>query len=410
MNSASEAAKKVTRIRATPALISYFKTSNFCEYDIRIAENREPIILKDDTEEKNIIEYLDPDERAQTRKGQKNIPLVRAPSFIPQLREDLRAYNALLNRTFIDIGTLESPRIPRQYWDKKKQELRTRYLKITQTRKFVSRTFSRKSFFHGGRFYGGWWQNIDSELRKAIRINDKATVEPDFSGFHVAIAYALRRETPPEDPYALPFVLPEYQGCEEIQRNDVKNLALIALNASSTRSTINAYRSNYAHEYKHRKIGPTTMGDELLYQLLEGFMDLNTPIKDDISSDLGVMLQAIDSSMTNSILKHFTQRDIPVLTVHDSYIIEEKHEQELKQVLRDVFVESLKLFEPTIKTKKTTKQAIALIDKEDKEAKKTAIDDYFRSLSSSVNRCAGYRARLGRFLEWQKSRGLSQSV
>jgi hypothetical protein len=235
-------------------------------------------------------------------------------------------------------------------------------------------------------------------------------VEPDFSGFHVAIAYALRRETPPEDPYALPFVLPEYQGCEEIQRNDVKNLALIALNASGTQSTINAYRSNYAHEYKQRKIGPTTMGDKLLYQLLEGFMDLNTPIKDDISSDLGVMLQAIDSSMTNSILKHFTQRDIPVLTVHDSYIIEEQHEQELKRVLRDVFVESLKLFEPTIKTKKTTKQAIALIDKEDKEAKKTAIDDYFRSLSSSVNRCAGYRARLGRFLEWQKSRGLSQSV
>jgi len=398
----TEAAKRVTRVRAEPALIDYFKTSSFFEYDIRIAEEREPIILKDDTDDKNVIEYLNPGEGVKTPKGQKRKRYIRAPSFIQDQREDLRAYNALLNRTFIDIGTLESPRIPRQYWDKKRQEIRTQYLRISQTRKFVYRVFSRKSFFLGGRFYGGWWQNISSELRKAIRIDDQATVEPDYSGLHIAIAYAMRRVTPPEDPYDLPFLLPEYTDCPEVQRQDVKDLALISLNARNTTGAIHAYRNNYAHEYKQRPIGPTTMGDKLLHQLLEGFLDHNQPIKDDMNSDAGVYLQAIDGNMTHFILKHFTEKGIVVLPIHDSYIIQLEYEQELKQVLKEQFMRSLKAHEPTIKSKKITETVVSLIDQENVKDKQTGIDNYFRDLATTVNRCTGYKARLGRFKEWQK--------
>jgi hypothetical protein len=36
----------------------------------------------------------------------------------------------------------------------------------------------------GGRFYRGWWQQIDKEDRCKIYINDKPTLEVDFKAFH----------------------------------------------------------------------------------------------------------------------------------------------------------------------------------------------------------------------------------
>ena len=36
----------------------------------------------------------------------------------------------------------------------------------------------------GGRFYGGWWQQIDKEDPAKIYINDKPTLEVDFKAFH----------------------------------------------------------------------------------------------------------------------------------------------------------------------------------------------------------------------------------
>ena len=51
---------------------------------------------------------------------------------------------------------------------------------------------------------------MPSELRKDILINDHHTVEVDYSGFHVSIAYGLEGLQPPEDPYDLeePWLTP----------------------------------------------------------------------------------------------------------------------------------------------------------------------------------------------------------
>ena len=46
------------------------------------------------------------------------------------------------------------------------------------------RIFSNGSFKEGGRFYRGWWQQIDKEDRCKIYIDDKPTLEVDFKAFH----------------------------------------------------------------------------------------------------------------------------------------------------------------------------------------------------------------------------------
>jgi hypothetical protein len=60
------------------------------------------------------------------------------------------------------------------------------------------------SWSHGGRFYGGWWQTIAEEERKAILIDGKPTVERDFTGMHVRMLYKLKTGIDyQDDPYSL---------------------------------------------------------------------------------------------------------------------------------------------------------------------------------------------------------------
>ena len=54
----------------------------------------------------------------------------------------------------------------------------------------VYRVFNR-DFQHGGRFYGGWWQNAKSKDRKYLRINGQPTVELDYSQLHPRLTYRM---------------------------------------------------------------------------------------------------------------------------------------------------------------------------------------------------------------------------
>ena len=92
--------------------------------------------------------------------------------FTNDIRRDLEAYNQLLQQTYINIATLEEPFVVRTRKDGTKQRI-----KIDQSKKFVRRIFSRGDWNCNGRFYGGFWQQVGSEYRKDIYINDSPTVE-----------------------------------------------------------------------------------------------------------------------------------------------------------------------------------------------------------------------------------------
>jgi len=94
--------------------------------------------------------------------------------FTNNIRRDLEAYNELLQQAYIDIATLEEPFVVRT-----KKDGTTQRIKIDQSKKFVRRIFSRADWNCNGRFYGGFWQQVGSEYRKNIYINDSPTVEVD---------------------------------------------------------------------------------------------------------------------------------------------------------------------------------------------------------------------------------------
>ena len=161
----SEYGGRTSRIWAYERLIEAFETAQFGYFDINYIENKEVIILRDSN--KKNVEY-------ETTKQTKEMTKV------------VRAYNDLLAKTFIDIPDMNKPMLE----IKEKNSERTRYVNITHHGKFTHRVFNNSSWDQGGRFYGGFWQQIDGILRSRIYMNDKPTVEIDFSGLHVILAYA----------------------------------------------------------------------------------------------------------------------------------------------------------------------------------------------------------------------------
>ena len=160
----SELSGKTTRIRSTPKLQKYFKQANLDLLAFTRHSDQETIILniKDEGDEKaHPIAYLDSDFAE-----------------IPQMRQEVRQYNALLHESFIDIPTLKEPLI---YKESPTDEPTS----ITHNKKFVRRVFYRGNWNLGGRFHGGWWQNISEDWRKQIYINNESTIEQDLSLIHI---------------------------------------------------------------------------------------------------------------------------------------------------------------------------------------------------------------------------------
>jgi len=178
----------LTRIWPTDILTKLFEDAAFGEFDVGYADNRETIILRD--EEKDEVEYTD-------------------KPHIKQMRLAVQQYNKLLEKTFIDIQSVDKPaRIELPEGKKRRRKNRRVFVNITHHDKFVRRIFNNKSFSDGGRFYGGWWQRIDSKFRKDIRLNNSPTVEIDYSALHVILAYSEAKidywQTTSKDPYDLP--------------------------------------------------------------------------------------------------------------------------------------------------------------------------------------------------------------
>jgi hypothetical protein len=75
------------------------------------------------------------------------------------------------------------------------------------------------------------------------------------------------------------------------------------------------------------------------------FADYHKPIKKFFYSGAGLSLQYIDALIAEKVLNHFTNLIIPVLCVHDSFIIQSKYgddDKSLEWMMSSIFQEVLK--------------------------------------------------------------------
>lgn len=183
------------------------------------------------------------------------------------------------------------------------------------------RVFNNRSFEQGGRFYGGWWQHAKKHLRPFITIDGQATVEADFKGLHPAILFAKAGLEIPPDPYSL---VPGIADNETL-RDHAKTTFLALLNATGTTKEPRNFDSA-AH-------GMTAKA--FRQKVKDGFPTLPGIF----GTGIGLYLQREDSDMAEQIMLHFADKDVPVLPVHDSFIIAAENKDELVRVMQAVFYE-----------------------------------------------------------------------
>jgi hypothetical protein len=189
-------------------------------------------------------------------------------------------------------------------------------LPIDFTQRTLYRVFNNRSFDQGGRFYGGWWQSVPSRLRRFITINDKRTVELDFSTLHPRMIYAHAGVTCPDDPYDVGLA------------PDLRPLVKHALNA-----LINAQSSKISVPGSY---DPNVVGMSWKAFLLQ-VKKAHEPIKHLFGTGIGLALQRKDSDVAEAVMLNFAQHHIPCLPIHDSFIMHHGYEDELNEVMDKTF-------------------------------------------------------------------------
>ena len=137
-------------------------------------------------------------------------------------------------------------------------------------------------------------------------------------------------------------MLDGYTGTE--QRSVVKQLALTAINARSLTAAYQAFRNEQDTGAKQKKLT-----NNQLQELLESFIEQNKAIEQYIGTDKGVELMAIDGRITARIINYFTNMNIPVLTIHDSYIVPMGYEQQLHEQMDKTTEQELKGYRVNLK-------------------------------------------------------------
>lgn len=185
------------------------------------------------------------------------------------------------------------------------------------------------------------------------------------------------------------------------QRDDVKLLVLTALNADSEKTAFAAFRDQRNKDQRGK--GPDQKiryTDVLLKGWLDQYMELNSDIRGYLCSDKGVELMALDGNITTRIIKHFTDLEEPILTVHDSYIVRYGQEEEvskamLEAVKQEVSMEGFAVTRPLEGEIRRIETFQAMDSLWDHRA------DY-KLLGEPLKITEGYKARLERFTRFRQ--------
>ena len=309
----------------TQALRKLFDKLTIDLHDIDTHANEECIILHD-----KFVDDPNDDTIRKVEYNDEDLPEDEVV-LLNTLRSQLQAYNTLLKRTFIDIPSYTSSTFTRTI-TKGRNAGRQQTISLGPDNKFVVRVFNDGLNGHwkrGGRFYRGWWQQIDKEDRSKIYINDQPTLEVDFKAFHPNLLSNELGVRLADDPYDLGvLILPDVVTTKEQQRAYVKLLVLMGINADSDKKAFQAFRNDDRQD----KVANSLTNIQLT-ALLDAFIDKHPQFDGVLNTGQALRLMNIDSQIANMVIDQFTQKDIPVLCIHDSFIIQYDREPELRRIL-----------------------------------------------------------------------------
>ena len=268
---------------------------------------------------KPITLQLAPSELVLIREGgsKKLIDYTDTPRTI-RIRKELTAYNELLESVNIELRDLSGLTV-----------LKDLNHQVVQ-RKFIDNgevdSQGQPLFNSGGRSSKAWTSMSGSDERPNIFIDGQKTVEVDYQASAINIIYkALTGVVYAGDPYNLSV------GNVLIPRHLVKQIATTSLNSNTVEGNSSAIGNAYGElgsslkaedklkfsQYKDIKKKIT------IKDILEAFLTKHYLIRHMFlkGKEVGNKVQCLESDLVFAVVNELTNRSIPTLTVHDSFIV-----------------------------------------------------------------------------------------
>ncbi len=216
-------------------------------------------------------------------------------------RAELQRINARL--ASLDLGFHEDhPRAP-------KVDVRERTLR---------RIFNNSRFDHGGRLWGGFWQELSKRDRAAaLTLDSDRAVTLDYRQMGPRLLYARAGMRPPTDCYAVP-------GYERYRSGWKKLLNALFFAGPELKRLPQGTAG----------LLPPRIGVHRAVQLL---LEHNAPIAPLIQEDIGFEVMFTESEVLIDALLELESREIAALPIHDAVIVPEDLHEEAAEVLAEVF-------------------------------------------------------------------------
>lgn len=203
-------------------------------------------------------------------------------------------------------------------------------------------------------FHENWWHgrlythgqgghtNLRKVERQTIRFDGEPCIELDYSATHPRMIYHLRGQTSPDDPYRL-------WGAETTPalRKLAKLVVNVRINAhdhalAACTSAIRLMRDGKLKTGKDRETAfelqaALTDCGYPLWEIFETVQRFHAPIADCFGSGIGAELMRLDSEIALDVLCNLTRQGIPVLGVHDSFIVPKNSEELLREAMLDCY-------------------------------------------------------------------------
>ena len=222
---------------------------------------------------------------------------------LSEKREDLLDYNILLNDTVICIQGQVVTNI------------------------IYKRKFELSLGGHGRYYTIGGFQTESAESRSTLTFNGKPTVEWDISSTQPSILYTWAGLTIPKDydPYRIQTTL----YCDQKELRSFCKVALLCILFNSTKKAASSAIVNSLATDKHKFSKGTPCRFRSLHDIpslckiiLKELLETNKDIKRFFfKKDLWMRLQNTDATICEYVVNTLTKLSVPVLSIHDSWVV-----------------------------------------------------------------------------------------
>ena len=249
-----------------------------------------------------------------TKKNSKKVEVeIKNSRRTYQVIKRVENYNKLLLNTNIVPGKMDVM-----------TEKKTSFANSTYTRRFV-----KSNLKLGGRFYGPYWQTLPKRYRKLIKINGEEVIELDYNAMHLHLLYSKLNKSLYDyypfnkDPYAIPGY----------NRKIVKLVFTACINENCTRKNI-----NHVGGQQVSKGLPDLFEEGLPYREMIDSLGKNHPeVAPMFYSEIGYEISYMESRVTDYIVTVLTKHKIPVLSIHDSFVVVKSKVSFLRTIMQEAF-------------------------------------------------------------------------